>query len=432
MKTKWIYLNCNNFYKEASLSSDMAARILFPLSSKETFDFITGRIAAKGAIDVLFYGAKTVTAELDYYPSLGREKISIFEIDRLLRNRPVKKNIANYIKILKLATELFRKKGKWSLGFGGEAWAQISNTLYEVAIWYEKYLNAEKYSDDEEQAIRRIIIYMNKFDGLAHNSGTIYNKMITHELINTGEDERNYQKNLKTIEKLRDMSESKNTGDIVREVSPHLDIELPFKDYLSKIRRTEEYRSHDPKRIEKHLENVQERKQVKNNINDFIFNIKEIMKSAESLIKYTEEDFLGWFKNKKFIDDAKYTLSTVTPAVWHIYERIVVDFLQREVPINYLKKSLRNDPQAVEQINHYLEILTPHLFLIKQIMDASALNVINILEKIQRHISVKNPPALEEFNILEPALQKFIIDSKKALSNIPKVIEILNFIKESI
>jgi len=257
---KNIYLKCNNFYKIATLVSDVANRIIFPLTSRESFDFIAGRIVAKGAVDLLYYGIQTVIDELQHYQGNDR---ALERIDKP-SGKPTKLNIDTYISSLELATKIFLDLKNWRQSYGGKAWARISDTLFEIANWYKKYMDAEKYSDDEEQAIRRLTIYMNKFDGLAHNTGTIYNKLVQKELNFVGDTGGGYYKNLKTIEKLRDISESENVGDIIREVSPYLNMELPFKDYLSKIRRTEEYWERDPKRIEKHIQNVKKNKKLKN------------------------------------------------------------------------------------------------------------------------------------------------------------------------
>jgi len=256
---KNIYSKCNNFYKIANLASDVANRILFPLSSRETFDFVAGRIVANGAINLLYFGIKAVTDELQHYEGYYEEILP--------SDRPNKLNIDTYIGSFKSATEMFLDLKNWAQSYGGEAWGKISKTLLEIAENYKKYIRAEKYGIEEEQAIRKLIIYMNKFDGLAHNTGSIYNKLLSHEIEDIGWNRAGgspyYLDNLNAIENMRDMTESENVSDIIRYVAPYLNTELPFKDLLSKTRGSDEYHPYDPKRIETHIQTVKVRKNIK-------------------------------------------------------------------------------------------------------------------------------------------------------------------------
>lgn len=255
-----LYKITDMFYKHASLLSDMAHRIMFGLLPTDTFDFVAAEWAAKGAIDVLYYGTKAVIEELKHYRG---PKIILSAPDKITSG-----NFDKYFEVLSAAKKAYEDKENWDASYGGLVWEEITNTLIKILQSYKAYKQSEKYSSDQEKALRSLMINMNIFDGLAHNSDTVYDKMTEKEANDTGS--VNQFSTLHNIKHLRDMSESKYSHDILKEVLPFLDTHLPYKDQIQQMKRAPEFYEDSTQRMAEHIHKTKMKRIFKASLAAFI------------------------------------------------------------------------------------------------------------------------------------------------------------------
>jgi hypothetical protein len=179
--------------KKANLEDDMAKRIMYSLSlskaNKMEIEHNLGsanldmlNAAIDGADDIIEYGSLSVLNELlncqitkDYnYQTSGRKNIQ-----NLVDNLNNKENYENLLDFLKKAINLFKKDNEWRDNYGGENWAKIAKSLYTLTN-----LKLNLFDAKEEQATRikkQIVLELNYFDSLAHNTGSIYTKLVDIE-----------------------------------------------------------------------------------------------------------------------------------------------------------------------------------------------------------------------------------------------------------
>lgn len=177
--------------KEANLQLNMAKRIFFSLLShlvpegqesqialtKGIIDYKALRHMKVGARELVEYGLEACVNEgmhWDYINDSNKGKI-------LYNQAKSNFEAGNYKETINALIELYSLD--WKEGYGGNSWKKIVETidkileLLNLADQYKKSFEDEK----EVEALSNMVAYVNVLDGLAHNTGTIMDKMINLE-----------------------------------------------------------------------------------------------------------------------------------------------------------------------------------------------------------------------------------------------------------
>jgi len=201
-------------YSEASIESDMGKRIMLSIipavqSEGEKyhtggFDYKALRSAAHGAKDIVKYGSKACIDELkhahvdvnDYNTTQERHSNQELQ-DRASRLRQEAGEhwlSGNYIRCLDKCVLLFNAPKLWLPDYGGEAWEKIAKVLLDIAT-KDRELAALRtvanspnrddqidYVSNEVSIMKELVVLLNVFDGLAHNSASIMYNVVEEEL----------------------------------------------------------------------------------------------------------------------------------------------------------------------------------------------------------------------------------------------------------
>lgn len=280
------------FCKQANLISDMARRIMFSLIPGERFDFVAARWAANGAISSVTYGTKAINEELRHYkgeiPRIGARNIVNFvskSLDKFNLN-----NAETYQFFLETAINMFNDSGNWENQFGGEAWGNIAKTVLKLVSLYVSLMNVKKWSDEEEEILKQIIIYLNLLDGIMHNTGKVFEKMIEAEKLTELTEENSdpfeeKEKDVDRIYRMRNATELEDPIYAFKEIEDLLYPKNVYKDYITKLRNTKEYYTvGDPT---KKLDEITAIKNLKNDRYKYskIHNQAEYIRIVETIIR---------------------------------------------------------------------------------------------------------------------------------------------------
>jgi hypothetical protein len=256
-----------SLYCEADLKTDMAKRIFFsvlPAVATQNELYGTGgivdekalRAAAGGRHNLIKYGFRAIKSELTHY--LGKKYDEVESV--LMANES-----SNLLAIIKLSIMLFADKGGWGAGYGGDAWKRIAETLHKIVqldqqLKLIKLRQQKQYRpellDAEMETLRQLIVEMNVFDGLSHNTDSILSNLVyqeaeekKHTRPNPGDILEEVQMNFEDIQKLMDAKELSSPIDVFKSIEPILqgsgDINR-YKEWVSRIRRTPEMRTQNP------------------------------------------------------------------------------------------------------------------------------------------------------------------------------------------
>lgn len=296
---------CNLFLKKANLEQDMAKRIMLSImpsvmNSTERVstladpefwgvDYNALRSASLGAKDLLKYGTAICVDEVKYYGKPLKDIINQTfnqnkkeKLSSLLAETTAKINEARDLEHLKRYTEALRvcvecfqddeernldtedgplRLSLWDMAYGGESWARIARNLHEIGIRWgelEKIKRGEFKPEDklkrEVQLMKELIVLMNVFDGLAHNTGSVMPKLIEKEVHMGGVqlpwDGRSQDDKIKeyqnTIVRLMDSKELDNPLEVYKEVE-HIMSSAPYKgifrDWIERLMRHPGYQT---------------------------------------------------------------------------------------------------------------------------------------------------------------------------------------------
>src|ERR1700722_2248931 len=280
------------FYKKASIESDMAKRVMLsiipevmdPLQRSNTMmpvaqwsvDITALKSAVRGAKDLIKYGARACFDELEYYPDKYRDaeggdpdKIRQVEIAvRSVKQGRILLEQEKYIELLEHCRDAFNDTGGWLSAFGGRSWARIADTLFQIGIKYNE-LNDPAVKRDpakELDVMKQIIVLMNVFDGLAHNTGGVLPKVLEMEYRDKPEivanDRGGY---IDRVQKIMDAKELDNPIEVYKQIE-HIIGQSPyrmmFEDYIRKLRSHPDYTSpEDTEATKNKLRKIKYRKQ---------------------------------------------------------------------------------------------------------------------------------------------------------------------------
>jgi hypothetical protein len=263
----------------AGLQQDMAQRIMYSALpfladpaqvalTEGVVDTNALKAAVEGRKNIIKYGVRAVLKELAHYREHD-ERAS----NKGIRSKPYQtcnRAILNgeYVAAMDIAVTAFRETDSWYTNYGGKPWEMISRTIRQLAR-LDRQLDVVRArprsheSDKEElQLMRDIVVEMNVFDGLAHNSDSILNNLAELETdavapsINSKERTKRHKENYVQLKRLMDAKELDSPVEVYKLLQDTLmgsgDI-YKFKDWVTKMRNHKEYSSHDPKLAEKLL-----------------------------------------------------------------------------------------------------------------------------------------------------------------------------------
>jgi hypothetical protein len=147
--------------------------------------------AIYGRKDVLKYGVRACVKEISHYCQdidLSWEKRE--QGRRSIIN--IRSDANDRAKTLAIAIEIFSDESGWETNYGGFKWLQIAKSLarldrldkYLDQVKKEKELNRNPKSDvlsRETNIKKQILMELNVFDGLSHNSASILENLVFQE-----------------------------------------------------------------------------------------------------------------------------------------------------------------------------------------------------------------------------------------------------------
>lgn len=274
--------------KYANLQTDMAQRIMFSIIpsladptqvalTQGVVDYKALKFAAYGRKNLIKYGVKAVLDELRHAPREGGQSEitykGLLEDLRLNRFKETYQDKAmipygsgNLEGALDIAIDAFAQP-IWDEGFGGKLWEDIARTLRQIVRLDrsidEVQAKSNRTPEDQEkeiQLMRDIIVAMNVFDGLAHNSDSVMKNLVEEEVREKpGEygslsPQFQIKQDYRKLKRLMDAKELHSPAEVFRQILPTLedsgDIHK-FKDWVSKMRRSNEFKTSDPDIVNK-------------------------------------------------------------------------------------------------------------------------------------------------------------------------------------
>lgn len=257
------------FYKKATLLQDVANRIMYELGSDETFDFVKARWVAKGAEKVIHYSTMAMLDEMQHY-NVGGPYNFLYQQTRPLNKTPIEviKNIDKYRDFCERMKKYFYDVDNWDSAFGGVAWGKIADTTIKIINAYEDALTSTSYSDDEEKALKETIIYLNVFDGLAHNTSAVFPKLLSNQSRLLALPFNESREHGSQFRRMRDVSEIPDRIKVYKEIKDKIHPRHVFKKDIEKIIRDPEYFNKNV--TDEELQEVADRKESKATCGFFI------------------------------------------------------------------------------------------------------------------------------------------------------------------
>ena len=262
----------NIFYKEATLLGDVAHRAMYSIIPGGKFDLLAARWVASGAIDILYYGTKEVVKEISYYNGEYSKKEEIRNINLEEVNMDT---IDTYINVLKKSVLLFGEEN-WDRAYGGKSWEKITTTLFHIASKYKTLLDTIKGSEKEEKLLRELIVDLNIFDGLCHNNGSIYTKMIGEESSSLGGSWKGDYAKLQKIERIRHLTELENPKHLYKEIRDLLYPKRIYQEYERELKKDPKFYENED--IEEDVKIIAAKKRMRLRLSSFVSTLNKLIK----------------------------------------------------------------------------------------------------------------------------------------------------------
>lgn len=309
------------YYKMASILSDMAHRSMYSIIPGQIFDPIAARWAVRGIKDLINYGSKTIVEEMEYYgvtdaPASEEDRKKVEEIKLFDFPQVSYKTLKEYAYFLKKCAGMFRELNKWRPAFGGTTWEKIAAVLSNLAWDYKELLRTTKNTPEEEQILRKLIVSLNVFDGLCHNTGTIYNKIIRLEGHDKNRSLTEIDEDVDKVQKIRDVSELNDPKYLYKEVADIVYPKFIYEDYVRELKRSPAY--FENKDIKNELDEIKKRKSLKLDANYYIqkcINAKNIVSKTITALNEIEETIKKATYYSNDVIDARNKASSVWMAV---------------------------------------------------------------------------------------------------------------------
>ena len=183
----------------------------YPYTTPHPVDMHALNLAIEGWKDIVKYGTKAVVGELRHSPrseSMKNPYPTVYhKASQLLQD-------GKYLEALDLAIEDYAKP--WQSSFGGPAWGKIAVQVKEILLLGKKI---EEDPSNHDHKVN-MVIALNVFDGLAHNTASIMKNLTKLENYeNKGEGDSDY----KRILELMDAKELRKRLDVWRAIKPEIE-----------------------------------------------------------------------------------------------------------------------------------------------------------------------------------------------------------------
>lgn len=187
-----------------------------------------------------------------------------------------------YLQALQVCYHGFSDLHNWENNYGGRAWAKIADVLIKIEekrqfldLVRKEYYSEQRdsrtdYLDLEIETMKEIVVLMNIFDGLAHNSGKIMPKLIKQEMLGLGEDP--YQRDDKKIKQMMDAKELEDPAKVyavIKDIMQEGENKYLFEDWLDRARDNSEFR-YDNKEVQLELKKISDKKEIKQMLGDLV------------------------------------------------------------------------------------------------------------------------------------------------------------------
>ena len=250
--------------KESSLTTDMANRIMYSVIQGivRGDDIKILQLSVAGAPKLIKYGTSACLNETRHAKRYSKIKIEdlnpIIESkdnEKIIIKDVTKENINQIIDIQNKVLDIFQNAGFLPY-YSGRGWINIIKILINLTTSYKKYLESSSEEPNYLNNMKRIIMLMNVFDGTAHNTGSIYSKLISLEvkaekhdpdLLADLEGTSIGTKRLENLEKMMDAKELHNERDVFDIAFKSLDRIAPYAEYLHKVRDKDYFSRKDTK-----------------------------------------------------------------------------------------------------------------------------------------------------------------------------------------
>ncbi len=226
------------------------------------------RSAVKGAEALIENGAKTCVGELRHYPDRAYEDDEpTSDLNYAVQQGKNAIYNGDWQLALSICRSAFANTRKWKTHYGGEAWKKIAQVLLDIDQAYNdvKEARAARDWDKEIDEMKKCVVLMNVFDGLAHNTGSVMPKLLMEEMGYSSHDTSEYEEEhgrseraprpaisgvelseyKGRVERLMDAKELKSPLAVYKEIEPIIDsssYRYMFKDWIHKLRQHPEYR----------------------------------------------------------------------------------------------------------------------------------------------------------------------------------------------
>jgi len=298
----------------AALRHDMAKRIMYsilpavadPMQVKHTegvVDYKALEYAIEGYDKIIDYGLLACNEEIKHYLPSKSSPDYKEEIRKLISTK-------KYEDAAKLCIKLFEDKGGWETNYGGEAWKKIAETLYDM-ILISDALKRPGSQDHKINLMKQMVVELNIFDGLSHNTSAVLPNLIEIEEKLLGAHTTIENDEVSKTNRLMDAKELSDYMDVYKEVEPHLqesgDIHK-FKDWNTKLRTDPRYhKSNENRKID--LIKIRLKKEILglkriNDIYGFLDNMKK--EYAENMKKEEKDkEHISTYKIRLFINSVR-------------------------------------------------------------------------------------------------------------------------------
>lgn len=213
-------------------------------STEGVVDYSALKAAVAGRKNLIKYGVRAIIDELRHANDAEKSKSLAQKFTEM----------GKYELAMDIAVDSFGNDNMWLAGFGGRAWEQIAKTLRQI-IRLDQTLstiqsNPIKHQADEVQIMRDLIVQMNVFDGLSHNSAEVMNNLVGNETPPNYKGGRgdDFKKNHNHLRRLMDSKELESPAEVFKMIEPTLKgsgDNIRFKDWISRMHRSPDYRRRD-------------------------------------------------------------------------------------------------------------------------------------------------------------------------------------------
>ena len=266
-----------------------------------------------GINEIIEYGTLACINELKHYMEEDNEDDDITPHNEQSMSALKSYNLKNYKKAIDICINYFADDEGWQESYGGYAWEKIATSIKNL-INLKSGLKASIQNKNFEQELaimKDIIIELNIFDGMAHNTDSIFPKLLKLEdeknnptdeelledakFLGKDKDEdilRGYiakrkldimhrqVEDRKKIRNLMDVKELSDPVDVFREIEPTLtqsgDIGK-YKDFAAKLRNNPKYHNYDDIALNIEKQRIPLRKKIKKNIHEIQDKIDELI-----------------------------------------------------------------------------------------------------------------------------------------------------------